>query len=135
MVHKRLFPLLVFFALLLITESAIALIVYAKRPADIPVSCGIAKIVPPEQGVDLAAIDAFMVENLRQTGLAGAILAISGNDQILYTAGYGYTSDGLRITADIPMPIASLTKSFTAAAIMLLSYRGRDRIEHYLPFF
>lgn len=139
MIRKKLFPFLVFSLLLVLVESAIALLIHINRPEDIPVTRVITGFGFSSQIIDPAAVDAFMVDTLRRTGLAGAILAISKNDQILYTAGYGYTSKGLRITADTPMPIASLTKSFTAAGIMQLVEAGKlglqNPVQEYLPEF
>lgn len=88
---------------------------------------------------DSAAIDRFIQENLESTGLPGVAVAITRGDRIAYLGGHGHDSSGRAITSDTPMRVGSLSKSFTAFAIMQLVERGRidlDRpVSAYLPEF
>ena len=134
----RTFPVLVFVALLVITESGILLAMRLTRPSEVWVQHG-AATTPPDDRVDPNRIDAFMTDNLRRMGVPGALVAVTHDRRIVHAAGYGQRSDGDRVTPDTPMPIASLTKSFTAAAIMMLV---EDRtlaldtpVQTYLPEF
>jgi CubicO group peptidase (beta-lactamase class C family) len=54
-------------------------------------------------------------------GVPAAGVAVVHHGQIVHVAGYGTRSDGQPVMPDTVMPIASLTKSFTAVAIMLLA--------------
>ncbi len=89
--------------------------------------------------IDPAAVDAFMLANLRRTGLPGVALAITKGDTVVYTAGYGRDSVGNAITPDTPMPIASLSKSMTSFAVMQLVEQGKVNldtpVQAYLPEF
>ncbi|MDT0300861.1 serine hydrolase domain-containing protein [Streptomonospora wellingtoniae] len=86
-----------------------------------------------------ARLDAFAERYVERTGLPGATVAVTEGRETVLTAGYGRTSDGAPLTADSPMRIASLSKSFTALAVMQLVEAGRvelDRpVQRYLPEF
>ncbi len=70
----------------------------------------------------------------------GAILVIE-RDEIVYSKGYGLADLETRqpITMDSSFYLASISKQFTAMAIMLLEQRGRvsldDRLHTYFPGF
>ena len=74
---------------------------------------------------DAAAIDRFVQQSLRATGVPGAALAVVKDGTVLHVAGYGHDSSGQPVTAGSRMRIASLSKSFTALAIMQLVEQGR----------
>ncbi|MFW5748761.1 MAG: serine hydrolase domain-containing protein [Chloroflexota bacterium] len=71
----------------------------------------------------------------------GAAVAVVEGDTVVHRAGYGLANLewGIPAAADTVFPIASITKTFTAAAIMMLVERGQlrvdDRIIDYLPDF
>jgi CubicO group peptidase (beta-lactamase class C family) len=133
------FPALVFLALLIAVESAISIAAAVSRPADIPAQPGALQSRAADDHTDSGQVDHFMIENMRRMHMPAAMVAIVRDDRILYTAGYGRRSDGSPVTPDTPMPIASLTKSFTAAAIMLLVEDGTLALDapvrQYLPEF
>jgi CubicO group peptidase (beta-lactamase class C family) len=132
------FPLLVFLALLLAVESGLFLAASLTRPSNVTVQAG-ATSSRPDDRTDSRHVDAFMVSNLRLMGVPGAMVAIVRDGRILHAAGYGRTADGLPVTPDTRMPIASLTKSFTAAAIMTLVEAGTvvldTPVRAYVPEF
>ncbi|MEW1794927.1 serine hydrolase domain-containing protein [Streptomyces niveus] len=86
-----------------------------------------------------AAIDRFMNDYLDETGLPGAVVAVTRGDDIVHTAGYGHTAGGRKMTGATPVPVASLSKSMTALAVMRLVEEGEvelDRpVRSYLPEF
>lgn len=67
------------------------------------------------------------------------IALIARDGQILLRKGYGYNGDNRLVHPDQKSRIASLTKSFTAAAVMKLAEEGRlrldDTLESYIPGF
>jgi D-alanyl-D-alanine carboxypeptidase len=92
--------------------------------------------LPPDlaQKIDQAADQA-----LQQTGVPSASVAIVQSGQIVYTKGYG------KARLDPPEPaeprmrysIGSISKQFTAAAILFLEQQGKlsldDKVSKYLP--
>jgi CubicO group peptidase (beta-lactamase class C family) len=87
-----------------------------------------------------AAIDAYIEERIQALKIPGAALAIVQGDQIEYLQGYGVAdSAGREITPQTPFMLASVSKSFTALAIMQLAEEGRldldAPVREYLPWF
>jgi len=87
-----------------------------------------------------AAIDAYMKERMQTLKIPGAALAIVQGDQIEYLQGYGVAdSNGRAVTPQTPFMLASVSKSFTALAIMQLADDGRlyldAPVQLYLPWF
>lgn len=86
-----------------------------------------------------AAIDRFVNDYLDETGLPGAVVAVTRGDDVVHTAGYGHTAGGRRMTGATRVPVASLSKSMTALAVMRLVEDGKvdlDRpVRSYLPEF
>jgi|GEM_PF-1259653 len=84
-----------------------------------------------------ATIDAYL-RSLVPYGFAGNIV-IARNGKLLLVAGYGLADReaGIPLTAETPISIGSITKQFTAAAILRLQEEGKlridDRIGRYLP--
>ncbi|MGV9771011.1 serine hydrolase domain-containing protein [Streptosporangium sp. NPDC003464] len=86
-----------------------------------------------------AAVDAFVERYREATGLPGVAVAITKGAEVVHAAGYGETASGDPVTADVPMAVASVSKSFTSLAVMQLVERGQvglDRpVRAYLPEF
>jgi CubicO group peptidase (beta-lactamase class C family) len=70
------------------------------------------------------AVDAYLTEAYGATGVPGISAVVTHGDDIVHAAGYGRDSDGEAITADTPMRVASVSKSFTAMAVMILAEEG-----------
>lgn len=72
---------------------------------------------------------------------AGIALAIAHNGRIMFASGYGLANleDGTRVQADTVFRIGSVTKQFTAAAIMILAEQGKlsvnDKLGKFFPSF
>lgn len=86
------------------------------------------------------AIDTYVANQMDQYNIPGLALGIIKNDEILYAKGFGAAdSSGREVTAQTPFIIGSVSKSFTALAIMQLVekelIRLDDPIDQYLPGF
>lgn len=132
------FALLVFLALLVPVESVVLLMAWSRRQGVVPVARG----VTSSQGssrIDSDIVDRFVQETLRRSGIPGAALAIVEGDRIVHTAGYGRQADDSPVTPASVMAVASLSKSFTAAAVMQLVVQGAVSLDapvrQYLPEF
>ncbi|GGP42828.1 serine hydrolase domain-containing protein [Saccharothrix coeruleofusca] len=88
---------------------------------------------------DSAAVDRFVTEFAENAGYPGVAVAITRGDRVVHLAGYGRSSDGSGMTPTTPVPVASVSKSFTAMAVMQLVERGKlaldDPVADHLPDF
>jgi CubicO group peptidase (beta-lactamase class C family) len=81
----------------------------------------------------------ILAEQIKSLGLPGAAVGIAKQGTILYTKGYGYADVGTcaLVQAETEFQIGSITKQFTAAAILQLQSSGLlgldDSILTYLP--
>lgn len=91
------------------------------------------RITPPD------SLDAFIERQMRERRIPGLALAIARNGTVLTARGYGVAEvqNGAAVTADTRFDLASVTKPFTAAGIMLLVEDGKvdldASIATYLP--
>ncbi|MFF5246551.1 serine hydrolase domain-containing protein [Streptosporangium sp. NPDC000095] len=76
-----------------------------------------------------ASVDRFVNAYREATGLPGVAVAVTKGDEVVHVAGYGRTASGDPVTADTPMAIASLSKSFTSLAVMQLAEKGVVRLD------
>jgi CubicO group peptidase (beta-lactamase class C family) len=92
-----------------------------------------------EPGLDAESMDVFIQDQMRRHGLPGVAVAITQGDEVVYLRGFGNASPNQAMTPDTPMFIGSLSKSFTALAIMQLQEQGKlnvdDPVVKYLPSF
>lgn len=88
----------------------------------------------------LAELDATILAEMEDPVTPGLALAIAGPDGLRWSAGYGYADleSGRRATPDTPFMLASVSKSFIAAAMMSEVDAGRldlqQPIDELLPF-
>jgi CubicO group peptidase (beta-lactamase class C family) len=89
--------------------------------------------------ISMDAIDRFVSDHLASGSVPGLAIAITQGDSILCIRGYGMARKGVPITANTQFFIASLSKSFTALAVMQLVDAGRldldAPVQRYLPGF
>ena len=95
---------------------------------------------PAAAGPDLAAIDRFVEAQRRGQHLPGLALALVQGDQVVHLQGFGQADPtGRAVTPETPFVLGSLTKSFTALAIMQLVEAGKVELDapvrRYLPWF
>ncbi|WP_336215971.1 serine hydrolase domain-containing protein [Nonomuraea sp. LPB2021202275-12-8] len=102
-----------------------------------PVAAPASAVVP--DGFDPAKVDAFVTGYLDRHGLPGAAVAVVRDGEIVHEAGYGEDSDGGRLTENTRLRIGSVSKSFTAFAVLRLVDEGRVELDapvkRYLPDF
>ncbi len=89
---------------------------------------------------DFAKIDAFVQAEMQASRIPGVSLGIVHGDQVVHLQGFGTAdSTGRAITPSTPFVIASLTKSFTALAILQLVEAGKMEldapVQRYLSWF
>jgi CubicO group peptidase (beta-lactamase class C family) len=88
-------------------------------------------------------IDRIAEQVLEQTGVPSASVAVVEHGKVVYSHAYGYAhlaADGkgaVKATADMRYSIGSISKQFTAAAILLLQEDGKlsldDAVGKYIP--
>ncbi|MEU0696407.1 serine hydrolase domain-containing protein [Streptomyces niveus] len=104
-----------------------------------PAPAALAEQAPAPAALTPAAIDRFVNGYLARTGLPGAVVAVTRGEKVVHTGGYGRTAGGTAMTGRTPVPVASLSKSMTALAVMQLVEEGKvdlDRpVRGYLPEF
>lgn len=93
-----------------------------------------------QEGRDFAAIDAYITEQMNELGLPGMALGIVQNGQIAHLQAFGVAdSSGRAVTPQTPFYLGSVTKSFTALAVMQLVEEGKIDldvpVQTYLPWF
>jgi CubicO group peptidase (beta-lactamase class C family) len=85
------------------------------------------------------AVDRFIMAELSRQQIPGMSVAVLRGDSLLLARGYGYANleHRVRATDSTVYAVGSMTKQFTAAAIVLLYQQGRLRLEdpiiRYLP--
>ena len=89
---------------------------------------------------DFAAIDAYVAGQVKDLNLPGLAMGIVHGDQIVHLQSFGIADpSGRPVTPQTPFMLASLTKSFTAVAIMQLVEAGQVEldapVQDYLPWF
>ncbi|MCG8916345.1 beta-lactamase family protein [Actinokineospora sp. PR83] len=93
----------------------------------------------PPATVDADAVDAVVEAYRAQTTVPGVAVAVTRGATVVRTAGYGRTAGGAPVSEHTAMAVASVSKSFTALAVMQLVQDGRvrlnDPVHAHLPEF
>src|SRR5213593_3118834 len=89
---------------------------------------------------DIASIDAYISAQMQSNHIPGVALGLVHNDQIVHLRGFGEADQsGRAVTPQTPFILASVSKSFTALAIMQLVEAGKIEldapVQRYLPWF
>lgn len=92
---------------------------------------------PPPSLCQLAT---FLPQELVQLHIPGVALSVVSQNQVLYARGFGNADvSGRLMTAETPVVLGSVTKSFTALAVLQLVEQGKPAldvpVQHYLPWF
>jgi CubicO group peptidase (beta-lactamase class C family) len=104
---------------------------------------------PPEPGSYAAAatlahpgaevLHDFFTRQVAASPLPGLAVAVTRGDGVVHLGGYGSAGHGRPMTPDTPMRAGSLSKAFTAAAVLRLVERGQadldSPVQAYLPEF
>ena len=84
-------------------------------------------------------IDRFITTQMKTHHIPGLALAITHNNQVLHVKGYSTANNERPVTAQTQFLIASVSKSFTAMAVMQLVEAGQinldSPVQTYLPQF
>jgi CubicO group peptidase (beta-lactamase class C family) len=112
----------------------------------VAVACGTASAVlgstlaVADDGPDFAAIDRYVRSEMDAQRIPGLALGIVHGDRIVHVQGFTQAEKrpGRDVTSQTPFLIGSVTKSFTALAIMQLSEAGQLQldapVQRYLPW-
>jgi CubicO group peptidase (beta-lactamase class C family) len=124
-VKKFIFP-----SLLVCTLLALILRLFAKPASAKPVT----------NSASYDALDAYVEEQMHRLNIPGVSLVIVEGDQIVHLRGFGQVRPGGETPSpQTPFFIGSLTKSFTALAVMQLVETGKidldAPVQRYLPWF
>ncbi|CCH28418.1 serine hydrolase domain-containing protein [Actinosynnema sp. NPDC047251] len=120
------------------TALAAALLV-----ATIPVVAATTATTAAAHAADPAALDRrvaeYVADHADAAAYPGVAVAITKGDRVVHVSGHGRTSTGAAVTAKTRMPIASVSKSFTALAVVQLAERGAldldTPVARYVPEF
>ncbi len=89
--------------------------------------------------INVSALDAFLEHKRRSLCLPGLSVAVVHNGHLICQRGLGEAGPKRPMTPLTPLILGSLSKSFTALAVMQLVERGRLRldtpVEHSIPWF
>lgn len=90
--------------------------------------------------LDTKAIDAYVESKIGWPRIPGLAVAIVKDDRIVYLKGYGQANpSGRPVTPQTPFIIGSITKAFTALAVMQLVEAGKvgldEPVQKYIPWF
>jgi CubicO group peptidase (beta-lactamase class C family) len=95
---------------------------------------------PPQASTKFDAIDAYVRTRLDDLQMPGAALGIVRDGKVVHLQTFGDADEnGNRVTVKTPFKIGSLSKSFTALAVMQLVESGKIQldtpVQQYLPQF
>jgi len=94
-------------------------------------------VAAPLTPAQINAIDAAATKTLATTGVPAASIAVVEDGKIVYAHAYGLQRAGVPAKVDARYKIASISKQFTAAALLLLAEDGKisldDPVSKYLP--
>jgi CubicO group peptidase (beta-lactamase class C family) len=115
-----------------LAQSAAALAA-SPLPARLPLDT-------PSEAASYDAIDSYVGQQLDRLSVPGAALAIVAGDQIVHQRGFGQARPGgPPPSPQTPFFVGSVTKSFTALAVMQLVEAGKvdlgAPVQRYLPWF
>ncbi|MCD6510288.1 MAG: serine hydrolase [Thermoprotei archaeon] len=89
--------------------------------------------------MDVSSLETFIMEKMSETKIPGLSIAVIEGNEIIYSRGFGFRdlNSGAPATPSTIYGIGSITKSFTALAIMQLAEEGkldlRDPVDKYVP--
>lgn len=95
----------------------------------------------PDYSSFISKYAAKFKNDLRANNIAGLSIAVVDGDSIIWCEGFGYFNNTtpVKVTANTPFLIGSITKTFTATAVMQLSEKGIINIDaplkKYVPEF
>src|SRR5215207_8249110 len=99
-----------------------------------------AEAAPPQPSTNFDAIDSYVGERLNDLRMPGAALGIVKDGETVHIQTFGDADDdGTAVAANTPFKIGSMSKSFTALAVMQLVEAGKIQldapVQQYIPDF
>lgn len=90
--------------------------------------------------IDTKKIDSYVLSEMDSANIPGLTLGIVKDNETVYIKGYGKSdTNGHKVTGSTPFILGSVSKSFTALAIMQLKEQGKidldAPVQKYLPWF
>ncbi|MGB2643626.1 MAG: serine hydrolase domain-containing protein [Candidatus Acidiferrum sp.] len=110
-------------------------LIAAILPVILLVSCGRAQMLPADTAAQVDKVFA----KWDKPNSPGCALGVYQDGRIVYKHGYGMANlnDDVRITPETVFHVASMSKQFTAASIVLLAQQGKlsldDDVHKYIP--
>jgi len=95
----------------------------------------------PDVGANIALLDRWIRSQMEYRGLPGVAVAVVYDQDLVWSGYYGYADLETKkpVTARTVFRIASITKTFTSTAIMILRDQGKlqldDPVSKYIPWF
>jgi CubicO group peptidase (beta-lactamase class C family) len=87
----------------------------------------------------LDQVESYLKRVRSDLRLPGLVVAVVHDSQVVYTGGFGFAGAGRPVTPQTPFILGSLSKSFTALAIIQLVEAGKidldAPVQRYLPWF
>jgi D-alanyl-D-alanine carboxypeptidase len=127
----------IFFSIALVSLVVLSLTRGGQPPASPATAGGNSQDLLPADA--RAAVDKAALKILRSTGAPSASIAVVKDGQLIYTQAYGIANIQRRkaATTNMRYSIGSISKQFTAAAILLLAEDGKlsldDKVGRWLP--
>ncbi len=94
---------------------------------------------PTAGQINPQAVDAYLSESVQKYHLSGASVSIVKDGKVLFLKGYGQADNNRAVSPQTQFYLGSVTKSFTALAVMQLVEQGKLEldapVQRYLPWF
>ncbi len=88
---------------------------------------------------DFKAIDSYVIHAMAADNVPGVAIAIVRGDSVVHVKGFGGDGRGNAVTGETGFVLGSMSKAFTALAMMQLVERGKvdldAPVQRYLPWF
>ena len=89
--------------------------------------------------IDMSTLNTFLEDKRCTLRLPGLAVAVVQDNRIVYLRGLGAAAPGRAMTLQMPLIVGSLSKSFTALAVMQLVEQGQINldapVQQYIPWF
>lgn len=86
-------------------------------------------VPPPSAAQQSDDVADYLDSALESTGVPGLAGVVTRDDEVVHASGHGTDAEGRPVTEHTPMRVASLSKSFTAAAVLTLVDDGRIALD------
>lgn len=86
-------------------------------------------LVLASESFNTSEVDQYVTNYLERNGLPGASIVVVKDGKLVYEKGYGHDSDGNPITEKSLMRIGSVSKTFTAFAVLQLVEQGKIQLD------